>query len=34
MLRSLRAYLPSSTIVVASHDPLPLKADISLTLGA
>jgi ABC-type transport system involved in cytochrome bd biosynthesis fused ATPase/permease subunit len=34
MLRCLRAYLPSSTIVVASHDPLPLKADISLTLGA
>jgi ABC-type transport system involved in cytochrome bd biosynthesis fused ATPase/permease subunit len=32
MLRSLRAYLPSSTIVVASHDPLPLKADVSLTL--
>jgi ABC-type transport system involved in cytochrome bd biosynthesis fused ATPase/permease subunit len=34
MLRSLRAYLPSSTILVASHDPLPLKADVSLTLVA
>jgi ATP-binding cassette subfamily C protein CydC len=33
MLRSLRAYLPSSTIVVASHDPLPLNADVSLALG-
>jgi ATP-binding cassette subfamily C protein CydC len=34
MLRSLRAYLPASTILVASHDPLPLKADVSLTLVA
>ena len=33
ILRSLRAYLPSSTIVVASHDPLSLKADVSLDLA-
>jgi ATP-binding cassette subfamily C protein CydC len=32
MLRGLRAFLPSSTIVVASHDPLPLTADVSLVL--
>ena len=32
MLRGLRTYLPSSTIVVASHDPLPLTADVSLVL--
>jgi ABC-type transport system involved in cytochrome bd biosynthesis fused ATPase/permease subunit len=32
MLRGLRAYLPSSTIVVASHDPLPLTVDVSLVL--
>jgi ATP-binding cassette, subfamily C, bacterial CydC len=32
MLRSLRTYLPSTTIVVASHDPLPLDADIALSL--
>ena len=32
MLRGLRACLPSSSIVVASHDPLSLTANVSLIL--